>query len=151
MGNNEEREWPRRELAEANARNGDRRNASEDSLLHASSQRLGSIVSELPVNADNELQVRMYLPMTHHRIGGKIAVILNRNNMQLFSSNRFQSRNHLLQAIFHMQNQRFHWNIQEEQIKKKMTNFFYAPIKKKKHEKSIIIKNLIIFSWVDNV
>lgn len=110
MGNNEEREWPRRELAEANARNGDRRNASfEDSLLHASSQRLGSIVSELPVNADNELQVRMYLPMTHHRIGGKIAVILNRNNIQLFSSNRFQqSRNHLLQAIFHIQNQRFH-------------------------------------------
>lgn len=137
MGNNEEREWPRRELAEANARNGDRRNASfEDSLLHASSQRLGSIVSELPVNADNELQVRMYLPMTHHRIGGRIAVILNRNNIQLFSSNRFQqSRNHLLEDIFHMQNQHSHWNIQEKKIKKKVTNFFLCTNQKEETRK----------------
>lgn len=46
--------------------------------------RKDSIVNELPVNADNELQVCMYLPMTHRRIGGKIAVILSRNNIQLF-------------------------------------------------------------------
>lgn len=68
VGNNEqsEREKERengRELAR-NAR-AERRSLREFSLFHGIED---SIVSELRVNADNELQVRMYLRMTHQRI-----------------------------------------------------------------------------------
>lgn len=68
VGNNEqsEREKERengRELAR-NAR-AERRSLREFSLFRGIED---SIVSELRVNVDNELQVRMYLRMTHQRI-----------------------------------------------------------------------------------
>lgn len=43
----------------------EQRSLREFSLFHGIED---SIVSELRVNADNELQVRMYLRMTHQRI-----------------------------------------------------------------------------------
>lgn len=68
VGNNEqserekEREWTRTGQKRARA---ERRSLREFSLFRGIED---SIVSELRVNADNELQVRMYLRMTRQRI-----------------------------------------------------------------------------------
>lgn len=56
-----------RELAR-NAREQRVSDAGSLSVFHSTED---SIVSELRVNTDNELQVRMYLRMTHQRIGGE--------------------------------------------------------------------------------